>query len=241
VIRKMRAMQRDATREWGKIWDDAWSLPEEPGKLEALNAAKPRLDVNAYFTVLKHLSMEEGYVLDYHFVPRDMDARPYGYARRSSDQPLAGLVDYEKLVGDAQGWQRRQVAFLNRVKHDGTPQGCLEYVALAIMAEQFCLVQHANYDDTRVVASREEVREIIAELEADKRQIDPKAKAAALAIDPAPETRPLKKGHTFVSVVVFTKWGGFYRCEFVVNPAGTPGLCPVYSTRLAEFNCGVWY
>ena len=65
--------------------------------LENLEAAGDRFDSNKYFTVLTHLALEDGYVLDYVYFAPGGDGTPYLYARRESEPEFANYSEYQKV------------------------------------------------------------------------------------------------------------------------------------------------
>ncbi len=99
-------------------------------------------DPNLYFTVLTHLSMSPGYVLDYVYHYDGMGGRPVLYAR---PEGLALYRSYEEFAASS----LEADAYLKAVVVDGTPESYFELVVLSIMGGQFYLDWHANYNDTR--------------------------------------------------------------------------------------------
>ena len=76
---------------WLHLWDaeskadQAKETGEEADQgvifLENLDSAGEKFDINDYFQTLTHLSVEDGYVLDYvYFAPGGGDGAPYLYA-----------------------------------------------------------------------------------------------------------------------------------------------------------------
>jgi len=118
-------------------------------------------DPNSYFEILKHISMEPGYTLDYVYFSTLMGAEPILYARKTDQKPFQSTNEFYEATGE----DRNENRYLEHVRTDGTPQGFLEYVILAIHGEQFYLYWHANYNDLQVVCTPAGVNEIIKKLE----------------------------------------------------------------------------
>ncbi len=110
-------------------------------------------DANQYFNVLTRVSMREGYVLDYVYQSDGLGGYPLLYAR-PSDQ--AGYASPAEIPHNAE-----LPEFQRYVEVDDTEQGYFEYVVLDIMADQFYLYWHANYNDYEIVCDRDEVNEIV--------------------------------------------------------------------------------
>lgn len=108
---------------------------------DRLNAGKKPgdFDPNRFFFVLKHLSMEPGFVLDYVYAYDYAGGYPLLYALRSGAQPIGSSVSPEEA-------RPAPDPFLH-VRTDGTPEGFFELTVLRIMGEQFYLFWHANYND----------------------------------------------------------------------------------------------
>lgn len=59
-----------------------------------------KLDVNRYFDVLEHLSMESGYTLDYVQFLDSWGAKPFIYARQSKHPSYESYSDYTESVNN---------------------------------------------------------------------------------------------------------------------------------------------
>src|SRR5690349_4413078 len=97
------------------------------------------LDVNGYFTTLTHISMREGFALDYVYQNDDLGGYPLLYPRPVDQAPYVSTND---LPADAE-WPE----FRDYLEVEDTEQGYFEYVVMDIMANQFYLFWHANYND----------------------------------------------------------------------------------------------
>ena len=62
-----------------------------------MRATCERFDINRYFTVLTHLVLEDGYVLDYVYFAPGGDGAPYLYARREGERHLQIIQNMKKL------------------------------------------------------------------------------------------------------------------------------------------------
>ena len=111
-------------------------------------------DANEYFTVLTRISMSEGYALDYVYQNDSLGGFPLLYARRADQAAYASMADVP---------QNTQLPdFHGYLEVEDLEGGYFEYVVMDIMANQFYLFWHANYNDTQIVCSRGDVNDIIS-------------------------------------------------------------------------------
>lgn len=190
-------------------------------------------DVNQYFTVLTHLSMEPGYALDYVYVFDGLGGYPALYSRGENDAPFSA---YPQTVGDSPG------DFMNHVQTDGSAEGFYEFVVLRVMANQFYLWWHANYNDTRIVASGETLDDIIAYAESSDfgQSMTDETRREAQALDLEPKVEFSGNAVT-VTIITFTKWGGFSRETFTINRNFPHTPVGHDSELLAPYDCGVMF
>lgn len=195
--------------------------------LENLEAAGVKFDPNRYFTVLTHLAPEEGYLLDYVYFGPGGDGFPWLYARRESDPPFADHSAYE--AAGSEGYQ-------SHIRVDGTPEGYFELALLRIMGEQFYLAWHGGYNDWEVVGSQERVDEIIELMNEKYAPLTKEQERSVSKLDLAPRVT-FKRDKVQVQVVVFTKWGGFFKRVYTINK-DFPHHMTEKRTELVPYNCG---
>lgn len=125
---------------------------------------------------------------------------------------------------------------------NGTEAGYFQLVLMLIMGNQFYLDWHAGYNDLEIVASPDRLERVIEEIGADDFgfPLTNKQTRAMRKLDPTPIVE-IGETEVKVSVLVFTKWGGFYRSEIVFGfPA--PYAIPDVSTEvLVDYDCGIMY
>ena len=206
-----------------------------PDHLQQENAVKTAddFDVSTYFDVLDHLSMQEGYTLDYVYTYEFLGGRPVLYTRPSEQAPYQTLTDFPRVEDGSQS------SYLDRVVIDGTPEGYFQFVALDVMGEQFYLVWHANYNDTRILCDSTDV-EAVLESEKFGQPIpeDVAAQARELDVEPVIE---LGEETAQVQIVVFTKWGGFLRVTFTIDRDFPHQVLDTEAETLVAYDCGVMF
>ena len=133
--------------------------------------------------------------------------------------------------------------FRDYVEIDDTEQGYFEYVVMDIMARQFYLYWHANYNDTEIVCNRGEVNDIVDRVSSGD---------FGYAMEPAQQTkaRTLKNIEPVVNLtgdvatvqfITFTKWGGFYRETYTINRAFPHTIIDVKQENVVPYDCGVMF
>jgi hypothetical protein len=192
-------------------------------------------DVNEYFNVLTHLSMQEGYTLDYIYPVADLGASPILYVRPADQAPYLSMEDVPENT--------ELPDFHDYVKVEDIEQGYFEYVVMDILAGQFYLYWHSNYNDTQIVCSRAEVNDIISMVNAGdfgyKMDFAQQAKAQAIRnIEPSVQ---LTDDSAVVQVITFTKWGGFYRLTYTISRSFPHAIIDVKDDNLVPYNCGVMF
>jgi len=219
---------------------------ELPERLTEPNAvAQPRdFNPNAYFDVLTHLSLKSGYQLDWVYFSDELGGRPLVYARPPSQAPFSTYPDFLASKGQEQTGERSYAVlpysseFTTFIVVDGTAEGFIELVNLAFAADQFHLWWHGNYNDIFIVCDQSDVQPAMNGLDGFDLTLPPEILEAARSLPLAP-TISLSEESATISVVVFTKWGGFYRDTFEVSRSFPHDVLDAESIPLIEYDCGV--
>jgi hypothetical protein len=190
-------------------------------------------DANQYFEALPHLSMHAGTVLDYVYQNDDLGAYPLLYSRPADQAPYASAADIPDNT--------QLPDFREFVEVVDVEQGYFEYAALDIMADQFYLYWHANYNDDEIVCDRREVDEIITRVNAGdfgaEMNVVQQARARAMKnIEPVVR---LGENSATVQFTTFTKWGGFYRETYTIDRSFPHTIRDLQQQNLVRYDCGV--
>lgn len=190
-------------------------------------------DPNRYFEAFTHLKMRDGFTLDWVYHQDGMGGYPILYARPVEQPPFVDESSYEAVADHPD--------YLEFVEPQDSSEGYFEYAAFAMTANQFYLDWHANYNDGQVVCGIEDVDEIIQSLDDDGfpgRPMTTQQQWDARAIaNPQPGV-VTDAGTATVTMVVFTKWGGFYRRTLVIDRA-THSILDEQDRPLVEYDCGI--
>lgn len=192
-------------------------------------------DVNDYFDALTHISMQEGYALDYVYQVDSLGAFPILYARPEGQPAYPSINDIPAglEIGD----------YLDRIAIDNTEQGYFEFVAMHIMARQFYLDWHANYNDTEIVCDSDAVNEIIVDINDGSfgNPFDRSQQRQARAMEDIEPLVKLTDDSALVEIIVFTKWGGFYRWTYTISRSLPHTIMDVKSDNLVPYDCGIMF
>ena len=174
-------------------------------------------NANDYFKVLTHISMQEGYSLDYVYQP-----------------PYASMEDVPENTELGN--------YRDRLEIEDVEQGYFEAVVMQIMARQFYLNWHANYNDAEIVCDREAADAIIEGINSGDfgYKLDAKQKAQARAMTNIEPAVTLTGDSAIVEVVTFTKWGGFFRQTYTISRS-FPHTIEMEEENLVEYDCGIMF
>jgi hypothetical protein len=191
-------------------------------------------DPNDYFKALNHISMRDGYALDYVYPVDFLGSFPLLYPRPVDQEPYPSAADVPEGV--------RLGNFRDQLEIEDVEQGYFEYVVMDIMANQFYLVWHANYNDTQIVCNRDAVDAIVADINSGGfgMEMDAKQKAQVRALTNVEPTVKFADDSAIVEVVTFTKWGGFFRRTYTISRS-FPHEVDVKDENLVEYDCGIMF
>jgi hypothetical protein len=192
-------------------------------------------DANKYFSVLNHVSLQEGYMLDYVYPVDFLGSSPMLYARPEDQPSYTSMEDIPENT--------ELPDFRDHLVVDNTEQGYFEYVAMDIMAGQFYLVWHANYNDTQIVCNASEVNDIISTVNSSDfgYKLDLAQQIKARTMNNIEPLVNLTDDSATVQVVIFTKWGGFYRLTYEISRSFPYTKIDVKEENLVPYDCGVMF
>ena len=177
---------------------------ELPSNFKTENPVKTgvEFDVMQYFSVLDHLSMRPGTVLDYVYHYDHMGGNPVLYAHPADQPPYATEADLPA------GFDR--MSYLDYVQTDDTPDGYFQFVVLAMMGNQFYKLFQINYNDSEIVCNKAQVRRIVSSLNGDLGYpISLPSLVRAFLLDDIGPSVNISEQTVEVQLVSFTLWGGF--------------------------------
>ena len=187
---------------------------------------------NTYLDILTHLSLLQGYVLDFTYDYQEgLGGHPCLYARPANDSPFETMTEH-------QAWERKHNVS-DFLVSDGTPESFFELVVFREVANQFYLYWHAAYNDLRIITEKSEIIKIVTTLdELGPVKFDSAQAEIAMALDPVPR---IELTETSASVVycTFTQWGGFSIQQEVFSKVHPHLLLCSEVLHTAKYNCGI--
>ncbi len=209
----------------------------EPYRLEG------DFDPNQYFTVLTHLKLAPGYVLDFLYFSDKTGGTPLVYARKSGDAPYTSYADFLASFGEevtdetAYGTLGHAYDFLQQVQANGSPESYFEHVTLAYLGAHFYLQGNSRYYDT-VLLCGSDLQAVEDEVAKYGLELPAEVKEQAAALDFTPLVK-MGEGSVTVRTVTFTKWGGFYESVYILNKYNPAEILDVEHRQLIEYDCGL--
>lgn len=164
--------------------------------LEKVNSDK-RFNAHDYFSVLKHLSLEPDYILDYQYSDTLTGGEPILFA----------LLEDEEGAEEDIGISDNN-AYLRHIQIDGTPEGFFEFVALDVMGEQFYLWGHARYNDWTIICDDADMDKKLDSISLSKKA------QHGMSVQPSVQ---FSEDIVRVQFISFTNWGGFYENTYSIR------------------------
>lgn len=222
---------------------DAFAALIQPIRMGPPDRYDERFDVMEYFSILDHLSMEPGYVLDYVWQPYMAAGYTNGHAvlyARLTDQ-ARDLAEQEFWDETARTeWQEYWYHYLDHVQIDDTAEGFFQFVVLRVMGNQFHLVGHSEQFDDMVICDQTGLQ--VALIMPDSvGQVPPQSvrkEAKKLDLNPIIE---FGEETVVVRLVVFTKWGGFEQHQYEISRNFPHHIISEMVETLVSYDCGINY
>jgi hypothetical protein len=214
---------------------DAMSLLPKKYKSIDYNKDTPMSDgmfnVNEYFSVLEHLQVESGYILDYIYHNLGGSGHPYIYARKVNQTPYKVFTDIAKASEN--DW-------LNHVQVDSSKQGYFQFAVLRKMGPQFYLYWHSAYNDHSIVCDREGLEKVLSKQTFQNIKIPQDVQEKARKLDIIPKVN-FDNDKVIIKIVYFTNWGGFIEETSTILRKFPHQILDTKTLTLVLYNCGVQF
>lgn len=214
-------------------------LPSDPD--EEIVKDEYWFDVSECLDILTGISTQPGYVLDYVYWINGLGGGPILYCREEQTPALKTFSDLQEEVGDSSIIYMRRM-HLDQLVTDGTEEGYFDLAVQRLIGTQFYLYWHGGYDDTKIICTRVALERVLVDIHTTPPTI-PDAdiiKRAARGLHLEPMVK-IEGEQILVSMVTFTKWGGFYRRTFTIKPDFPHHMLQDENTLLVEYDCGYVY
>ena len=196
-----------------------------------------------FFHHLPHLSMAEGYVLDYVYAYGGLGGEPILYARKINDPPLKTLGAYAEHFQLQVRWPHKDLSYLEKIVVKDSQEGFFQLVVLQVMGNQFYQFWHCKYNDDVIVCEAEVFKSLWRRLEApgiEMVDIPDDVKREAAAVDCTPQVVSFRD-RVVVEVVIFSKWKGVVRRAHTIARRYPHRILAEKEDVLVPYNWGVNY
>lgn len=216
-----------------------------PKRLEESDLIRNRneFDVANYFDVLKHISPPEGHVLDYVYCMDIIGGRPSLYLRETGEIPFKTFAEYEAALGGIKKVSETEDCMPTRLRLDGSAESFFEQFVFDILAGQFYLYWHANYNDSMIITTADDLEHLFKEIDKDDfgQPLTDEQKNAARKVDLTPRVVFPSDKTAEVSIVIFSKWGGLDRVTRSVTRTYPHIFKNIKVEKLVSYDCGVMF
>ena len=213
-------------------------LEEEPQRIST------DFNVNSYLSVLRHISIEPGYVLDFVYFSDELGGKPLVYARPTSQLPFSTYSEFIASVG-VPSYEERSYMYLEHahdfmqyIKSDDTEAGYLELIELATLMDQFYLFWHGLYNDAIFFCGEGDFGKVDEALSRFDLELPDDVRLAAQGIDFVPVVS-IGDDSALIRYVYFTKWGGFVEVWYEVSRGYPHQVLDGGDRLLVEYDCGI--
>jgi hypothetical protein len=190
-------------------------------------------DVSQYFNVLTHISMQDGYTLDYVYQNDGLGGYPLLYTHAVDQAPYGSIAELPENT--------QLPDFREYLEVEDVEQGYFEYVVIDIMASQFYLFWHANYNDLEIVCNRSEVNDIVTQVSSGDfgAAMDLPAQTKARTMRNIEPVVRLTGDVAIVEIITFTQWGGFYRYTYTISRGFPHTIVDLKQENIVPYDCGI--
>lgn len=189
-------------------------------------------DISESFGVLGGLSTEPGYVLDYVYFYNGGIGQPILYSRQAQTPAFRTFSELQQAVGDISLWRMWRL-HLDHLVIDEAKDGYFDFAVQRLIGSQFYLFFHAVYLDTKIICTKTALESVLTGIEHHSINIKPDARK--LVLEP---TVTIEDDQVIVSLVTFTKWGGFFRHTFTIKRQFPHEILQEDRTLQLEYDCG---
>jgi hypothetical protein len=189
--------------------------------------------------------------LDYAYFTTAAGGSPILYARKKDQKPYPDYIQLGQ-AGNTLTRAENDISLIwltkddgdtakygNQINIDKSTQGYYEYTVLQLLGGQFYQFYKANMYDVRIVCIDSRIEDILKEIEnSEMTPIDENFKTTARNFDLQP-TVVVGEDNVTVSLVLFTKWGGFIRATFTMNHDYPHSVTKYETQSLLAYDSGI--
>lgn len=219
-----------------EVINDAYGGLTIPDHLRQMDPVKYPDDfkIDSVISALTTLQVNEAFLVDYVYEYRGVGARPLLYSLPISKKVFKSENEYDN---------GKPLPFTYGIETDGTELGFLQLAMFDSLGPGFYLYWHAGYNDEAVLCDIDDVEATLDELDRMDFGMKPNLVQKAMALT-IPNIEPTisfddKSDQVSVSMLMFTKWGGFYRRTYTFKEGFPHKILNKQDQFLIEYDCGV--
>jgi hypothetical protein len=219
-----------------ELFTTTYSKLKIPDNLRQFAPVKSPEDFNVgkFILSLTTLEVNEGFLVDYVYQYRGIGAQPLLYSLPISQKPFTNEKEFET---------GKPLDFTYGIETDGTELGFLQLAMFNALGPNFYLYWHAGINDDVVLCDIDDVEAVLDNLDQMEfgKKPDLLQKARALTIpDIEPKVKFIEKDRQVkVSMLMFTKWGGFFRRTYTFEQGFPHKILDMIDTPLINYDCGI--
>jgi hypothetical protein len=200
---------------------------------------------NQYFKILPHLHMKPGYELDYVYFKDELGGKPLLYARKTDRAPFQTYKEFLKSYDETISYEgsysqlKHDLDYLEKIQVDGSPESYFQYVILAVMGDQFYLLWHGNYNDTRILCNFDDIKNVEEEIQCFDMAFPKDVVDRIEEIDFSPAVLIDGKTATVRFVTFTIMWGGFFENIYKLDMLNPGKLMDIKRNPLIMYNSGL--
>jgi hypothetical protein len=188
-----------------------------------------RFDINRFLDVFDRIKLTDEYVLDYFYEANGSGGFPIPFTRKENSDPmplLREILRKKKESRELLGYPILIKQMIKDVEFEKSASGYFQFVLFDKAVCQFYLFWHAGYNDSDFVLSKSQLEKLLTDIpeknetqtfhnkramikELPKFTISREERCILKNIALNPRVRMMDQSAK-VTMVAFTKWGGFY-------------------------------
>jgi len=222
---------------------------------------RKEFDINEYFKILTKIKIKTSYYFDYFLTGdsygsypillalNDEDKKFFKYLENLKNKPTEDTIkiiqNKIKEISEENCTKNKEypdlpqsmssencIGYLKFLEVENSIEGYLDFIILRIMGNQFLLDWHANYNDRKIVATKESLELLVKH--------DLSASVTENIKDEDLEPKVEINGNLIkIKVDIFTKWGGLIEINYLIENNNFIQIKEVKEKVIIKYDCGI--
>lgn len=202
--------------------------PQYDGRDYSPELPADKWNINEYFKILTHLSMKEGYVLDWVYIFNSNGGYPVIYTRPVDQAPFKNYEEW----GEA---YEAKTLIGGKIGVEDNEKGYFEYIVFNRIGGRFYIFWHSALDNWEIICDKAVLDTWNHNSFHDNDLIK---KAKSLNFQPVIE---LQEKTAKVSIVTFNSWNGFRRETYVIDRQYPHNIIDTKYETILEYHANVTF